>query len=183
VAPMSNRTTATAGVIEACLKGGGWTMAITAPTAPASPSTTWARDESRRTRLPSDHANTTATAAVAASIDQRRSSAQAPANPEPVANLVHGNNVAAAAAPNAAPASNSTVGRRGFFGAGSGGASSPSALRRHSGPSTRPRTGTAQRTQRRRSHSAQWATATRLGCTSHRSATFVPRSSEGMARA
>ncbi len=60
------------------------------------------------------------TAAQAVSIDHRTSSAHAPANPEPVLNLVHGNSVASTATPSDAPIIRSMGAARPPPGAGRG---------------------------------------------------------------
>ena len=125
------------------------------------------------------------TAVEAVSIDHRTSNAHAPANPEPVLNLVHGNSVASAATASDAPTIRS-IGegdRRHGRGVGVAGMSSPRTSDRHSGPNTRPRTGTAHSMQSGRPHTSHVPTVSRDGCVAQRSVPFVVRSSVGIVEA
>ena len=126
------------------------------------------------------------TAEQAASIDHRTSNAHAPAKPEPVLNRVHGQQRRergdgerrADDAVDGRPQSAATGAVRAPPGCRRRGTSD-----RHSGPSTRPRTGTAHSTQSGRPHTSHLPTVSRDGCVAHRSAPLVVRSSVGIVEA
>ena len=114
-----------------------------------------------------------ATAATAAIIDHRTLGTHAPSRRSPAPVLVQGPIVATTA--RTAPAKATLD--RGTAVTSSGGAvspGSPSSAARHSGPITRPRTGTAQGRQIGSSHELQRATAALPGWWTHRSWVTVP---------
>ena len=173
------------GASAGLVNGGGLSAASREPTAMIVPVTmAMARATSAR-RPNANQSPKPITATQAVTMDQRTSDAHAPANPEPVLNLVQGNSVASTATPSDAPTIRSIGERKRRHGRGAGvaGMSSPSTSERHSGPSTRPRTGTAHSTQSGRPHTSHVPTVSRDGCVAHRSVPFVVRSSVGIVEA
>src|ERR1700752_3448353 len=85
------------------VNGGGLRAASREPTATIVPVTIANARATPDRRPNASQSPRPITAAHAVSMDQRTSDAHAPANPEPVLNLVHGNSVASAATPSDAP--------------------------------------------------------------------------------
>jgi hypothetical protein len=102
-----------------------------------------------------------------------------------VLNRVHGSKVATAATARRAPVTRSAGDRRRLQGRGGvdAGMSFPSTSDRHSGPSTRPLTGTAHSMQSGRPQTSHVPTVSREGWVAQRSEPFVVRSSVGIAEA
>ena len=173
------------GASAGLVNGGGLSAASREPTATIVPVTIATVRVTRGRRPNTSQRTSPVTATQAVSIDHRTSNAHAPANPEPVLNLVHGNSVASTATASDAPTMRSTGerDRRQGRGTGAAGMSSPRTSDRHSGPNTRPRTGTAHSTQSGRPHTSHVPTVSRDGCVAHRSVPFVVRSSVGIVEA
>ena len=173
------------GASAGLVNGGGLSAASSEPMATTVPATMATIRATRDRRPNANQSPSPITAAQAVSMDQRTSDAHAPAKPEPVLNLVHGNNVASTATMSDAPIIRSMGerNRRHGRGAGVAGMSSPSTSERHSGPNTRPRTGTAHSTQSGRPHTSHVPTVSRDGCVAQRSVPFVVRSSVGIVEA
>ena len=179
-------TAAIHGASAGFVNGGGLAIAsadpvrINAPPTIAAARATTGR-RTAKTQSPSD-----ATAAPAANIDQRRSTAHPPANPEPVLNRVHGSSVLSTVTANSTPTARSAIeraGRRRQGPAGAAGVSSPRTSGRHSAPSKRPRTGIAHSMQSGRPHTSHVPTVVRAGWFAHRSPPLTARSSTGMGEA
>ena len=137
-------TAATHGPHEATWNVGGKAIASTEATAtPVPPTIARAAPERDRERWSHHNAGKRPAAATAATIDHRKLGTHAPNGRSPAPVLVHGPAVASSARAVPATATHEPAKAR----SGSGGvviAGSPNSAARHSGPRTRPRTGTAQ---------------------------------------
>ncbi len=173
------------GAMAGFVNGGGFRTANSDPTTTTAPATIATVRATDGRRANATHRARPITAAEAASIDQRTSIAQAPANPDPVLKRVHGSRVASAATASDAPVTRSAGDRNRLQvrGGVDAGMSFPRTSDRHSGPSTRPLTGTAHSTQSGRPQTAHVSTVSRDGWFAQRSEPLVVRSSVGIAEA
>lgn len=159
---------ATHGPHEAAWNVGGKAIASAEATAIAVPPRI-TRAAERAPRARNHHAaGTSSAAATAATIDHRRLGTHAPNMRSPAPVLVHGPTVARSASTAPTTADHEPATDR----SDSGGvviAGSSNSAARHSGPSTRPRTGTAQDMHTGPSQALHRATAALLGWWMHRS--------------
>jgi hypothetical protein len=168
---------ATQGPHEAAWKVGGNAIASTDATAIVAPSSVTVSATDLRPRFRSHQApGITRTAATAATIDHRRSGTHAPNTRSPAPVRVHGPAVPIIARRAPATAGHvPTAGRSGSISAVRAG--SPSSAATHPGPSTRPRTGTAQDRHTGSPHASHRATAVLAGWCAHRSFALAAPSS------
>ncbi len=185
IAAPAPANSATHGATAGFVNGGGFRTENSEPTTTTAPATIATVRATDGRRPNATHRARPITAADAASIDQRTSIAHAPANPDPVLNRVHGSKVATAATARRAPVTRSAGDRRRLQGRGGvdAGMSFPSTSDRHSGPSTRPLTGTAHSMQSGRPQTSHVPTVSREGWVAQRSEPLVVRSSVGIAEA
>jgi hypothetical protein len=171
---------ATHGPSHGEVNGRGRTNASTQAAAiarPASVASTSRRGGARRVKDPTSEITSPRLAATAATIDHAGVSLHAPNASEPAPKRLHGNAVEMTAAAKATVVAT----RARFAGSRSGTSGSegsgPIAASRHSGPSTRPRTGPAHPRHNGRPHRSQVATDARDGCDRQRSVPRAARSS------
>jgi hypothetical protein len=173
-------TRATHGPSHGEVNGRGRTNASTQAATiarPASVASTSRRVAARRVKDPTSEITSPRLAATAATIDHAGVSLHAPNASEPAPKRLHGSAVEMTAAAKAAVdvtrarCAGSRSGTSGSDGSG------PIAASRHSGPSTRPRTGTAHPRHNGRPHRSQVATDARDGCDRQCSVPRAARSS------